>query len=354
MLLVKDILGMAIKQLEDKGVPDARHDAEALFCYLMKIPRDKFFRWWSDQVDDRTIDQYMELVAVRASRVPLQHITGTQNFMGFDLDVDKEVLIPRQDTESVAKKGADLVSPVKNPEVLDLCCGSGNIGIAIAMLRGAKVTFIDADEKACALTRKNAGKHGVKATVFEGDLFEPLRKGKFDLIISNPPYIKTGDLDDLMPEVKDNEPLSALDGGADGLDIYRRIVEKAPEHLKEGAFLVLEIGHDQARDVCRLIEETEKFMDIETGQDLAGRDRVVSAMLISRKIQKQRAKEKAREEARQAKENAKQAKIDEKKAREQAKEDARKAKEEAKAQRKKDKKKTKTDADGEEKGRQEQ
>lgn len=334
-LLVKDAVNMAIKQMEDCSVPDAKHDAEALFCYLMKIPADKFFRWWSDVIDDRTIGQYMDLVAVRAGRVPLQHITGVQNFMGYNIEIAKEVLIPRQDTETVAKKAGELLESIRGDEVLDLCCGSGNIGVYLAKSKNAKVTFIDASHEACNLTKKNTSKYGVKAGVLEGDLFEPLKPSKkYDVIVSNPPYIRTGALDELMPEVKDNEPLDALDGGYDGLDFYRRIVEGAPAHLREGAYLILEIGADQARDVSGLIEDTGRFMDIETGKDLAGNDRFVCAMLISQKILKQRAKDETRRAKEEAKRAALQAKADEKQAKADAKAEAARAKEEAKTARK--------------------
>ena len=220
------------------------------------------------------------MVARRAKREPLQYIVGNQPFLDLSINTKEGVLIPRLDTEVVAEKAIELFKAKKGDTVLDLCCGSGVLGIALAKKANAKVTAVDITDEACALTKENAQLNGAKVDVLQGDLFEPIRKKKYHMIISNPPYIRSEVIPTLMPEVKDYEPMTALDGGEDGLMFYRRIVAESVDHLKKGGLLVFEIGNDQAEDVCAMIEETGRFENIEVTQDLAGNDRVVSATFI--------------------------------------------------------------------------
>lgn len=282
-LLVQDLIKMAERQLNEANVPDAKHDAEEMYCYLKKVPRAKFFMEWSEPADDRTCDQFFDLVARRAKREPLQYITGIQEFMGYPIAVEPNVLIPRLDTEVVVDKAVELFREKKGDTVLDLCCGSGAIGIAIAKKTGAKVTATDINPVAKSLTEKNARTNGIKMEALLGDLYEPIKKKKYHMIISNPPYIKTAKMETLMPEVKDFEPKEALDGGFDGLDFYRKIIEGAASHLKKEGLFVLEIGHDQSNAVTELILETEKFFDINTHKDLAGNDRAITARLLGKR-----------------------------------------------------------------------
>lgn len=282
-LLVSDIIKMAEKQMTDAGVPSPKVDAEVLYCHLKKVDRARFFMEWSSPADDRTCDQFFELVARRCQREPLQYIIGNQDFMGLTLKVAPKVLIPRLDTEVVALAAELKLKEMRGDTVLDLCCGSGAIGLALAKRAGAKVTAVDINPEAVKLTEINAKNLGVKMTVLQGDLYEPVAKKKYHMIVSNPPYIKSEVMESLMPEVRKYEPEEALHGGTDGLDYYRLIIEGAHEHLKKKGTLVLEIGADQAADVATLIEETESFTDIQILQDLDGKDRVVTAKWIKKK-----------------------------------------------------------------------
>ena len=336
-LLVRDLIRMALTQLVAAGVPDAKHDAEAIYCSLMHIKPDRFFMEWSEPADDRTTEQYLELVERRSRREPLQYITGEQGFLDFTLHTAHGVLIPRLDTEPVALEAAEMLQDMKKPTALDLCCGSGAIAIAASKLGGAEVTACDISEEAVQLTRENARACGANIRVLKGDMFEPLKKKKFDVIISNPPYIRSADIEGLMPEVRDYEPREALDGGEDGLDFYRLILEQAPAHINDDGWLILEIGDDQAQDVCALIEETGVFDPPEVKQDLAGHDRIVKAQLPGKAVRRQRAKDAAAAEKKRRKEEAaaeKQRKKDEAAAEKQRKKDEaeeakRRAKEEA-------------------------
>ena len=166
-------------------------------------------------------------------------------------------------------------------EILDLCCGSGIIGVSLKRIsEGLDLTASDVSEGAVALAERNARLNRVEGEFLQGDLFEPVKDRKFDMILSNPPYIKTNMIGLLQDEVKDHEPRIALDGGKDGLDFYRRIVEQAPDHLKKDGFLMLEIGHDQGEELKTMIGRTGKFRDLIVLKDLGGRDRVVSCRRV--------------------------------------------------------------------------
>lgn len=303
-LLVRDLIRMALTQLVAAGVPDAKHDAEAIYCSLMHIRPDRFIMEWSEPADDRTTEQYLALVERRSRREPLQYITGEQGFLDFTLHTAPGVLIPRLDTEPVALEAAEMLKEMKKPSALDLCCGSGAIAIAASILGGAEVTACDISDEAVQLTRENARACGANIRVIKGNMFEPLKRKKFDMIISNPPYIRSADIEGLMPEVRDYEPREALDGGEDGLDFYRLILEQAPAHINDDGWLILEIGDDQAQDVCALIEETGVFDPPEVKQDLAGHDRIVKAQLPGKAVRRQRAKDAAAAEKKRRKEEA--------------------------------------------------
>jgi release factor glutamine methyltransferase len=278
-LLVQDIIQMAEKQLMAARIDNPKGDAEEIYCRLMHVDRAKFFMEWSEPAADRTCEQFFDMVARRAQHEPLQYIVGSQGFLDFDLKVRPGVLIPRLDTEVVADKACGLLRSRKGDTVLEIGCGSGAISIALAKKANAKVTAVDINPEACELTKENVSANGARVEVLCGDMFEPVKKKKFHMIVSNPPYIPTAMIDTLMTEVKDYEPLSALDGGADGLDYYRRIAQEAPDHLKKNGMIVFEIGDDQGEAVSSILRETGRFAEIETGQDLSGRDRVVTAVL---------------------------------------------------------------------------
>jgi release factor glutamine methyltransferase len=219
------------------------------------------------------------MVARRARREPLQHILGTQEFMGLEFAVTPAVLVPRHDTEVLVTEASKLAAPAAR--ILDIGVGSGCIAVALAAsLPQAEVWGVDKSPEALALAGRNAALHGVRVTLFEGSLFEPFPDQRFDLIVSNPPYIPTGDLENLQPEVRDFEPRSALDGGADGLDFYRLIIPAAPDHLSLDGWLLFEVGIGQAEAVQALFEKTGRFGGLFTAKDPNGVDRVVGGRLL--------------------------------------------------------------------------
>ena len=282
-------------RLSSAGCMDAKIDAEELFCYLTSTDKVGLFLRAEEEVDEQTELKYKELIKLRASRVPLQHITHNQEFMGYRFKVTPEVLIPRQDTETLVTEAARVLQqmPVRRLSfveklrgdseltVLDLCCGSGNIGISLSKIcSNIHVVATDISESAVQLAEENAKALRVKIDYLQGDLFEalsekPFKDMKFDMIVSNPPYIRRGMIAILQEEVKSHEPMLALDGGRDGLDYYRRIVDEAADHLRPEGWLMLEIGHDQGEDLRKLLRDSGKYTPAEVIKDLPGRDRVV-------------------------------------------------------------------------------
>lgn len=296
-LKVKEILEIGQRQLEEHNIADAKLDAKLLYCDMMKITTTALLLEYQRTLPDRQCDEYFALLDRRSSGEPLQYITGTQEFMGLEFNVDENVLIPRQDTETMVEdalsiidsnqlRGEQLLPKAKKDwEVLDLCCGSGCIGVSLDKLsKRTKVTCSDLSSGALAVAKANANKLGAKITFKEGNLLEPFKgrfkNKKFDMIISNPPYIKSEVIETLQPEVKDHEPMMALDGGESGLDFYRAIVEDAAGCLRKEGILVMEIGHDQKDDVMAMMEATGKFKDIAGLKDLAGRDRIVVGVRV--------------------------------------------------------------------------
>jgi release factor glutamine methyltransferase len=283
-LIVKDLVKMGETQLTKAGCPEPKLDAELLYCYMKNIDRTEFIMEWSDMVEDRICEKYFDLIAIRATRRPLQHIVGTQDFMGLTFGVREDVLIPRHDTETVVEKAEEIIRTNKVKTLLDLCCGSGVIGISLARRNpGLKVTATDSSAAAKALTQSNAKRNSAKIDVLIGDLFTPLGHKKYDMIVSNPPYIPREVIGTLADEVRRFEPQDALDGGPSGLDFYQKIIADAPSHLKKAGWLVLEIGHDQAKAVAKLIEENGSYDEINVFKDLAKHDRTVAAQLAGRK-----------------------------------------------------------------------
>lgn len=303
-LTVRDVAMMAENQLREAGVPDYANDARVLLEYALAMSKKDIFLYWTKELDEFHCERYLSLVQRRSGGEPLQYITGVQNFMGIDIAVNENVLIPRQDTETVVDNAKRIIDSTltkkqvnpegvhiferipgrKNWEVLDLCCGSGAIGIAIAaQCRNVKkVVCTDISPEAVGVARGNSRNAGVekKMDFHVGNLFGALKKrDRFDMIISNPPYIRSDVIPGLQREVKDHEPLIALDGGEDGLDFYRQIIDEAPRRLSKAGVLVLETGYDQGEAVAEMIKETGAFSLIEILKDLAGNNRAVTAVL---------------------------------------------------------------------------
>lgn len=263
--------------LAEKGVDNARLEAEWLLCEALSLDRVGLYLNFDKPLTDEELATYRAMVSRRAKREPLQYILGSQEFNGLDFVVTPEVLIPRHDTEVLVAEALKRAST--GASILDIGLGSGCIAIALARaLPGAAVCGVDRSAGALAVARENANRNGVSLEIVEGSLFEPFQGRRFDLIVSNPPYIPSADLTTLEPEVRDHEPLGALDGGADGLAFYRAIIAAAPHHLTPGGWLLVEIGIGQGAAVTELFSQSG-FADIFTARDPGDIERVVGGQI---------------------------------------------------------------------------
>ena len=283
----------AAEELSGRGVPDADIDAGLLLEYASSMDRTQLLLREEEEVPEAILSRYREAVRLRSCRVPLQHITGEAVFCGIRFEVSDQVLTPRQDTEILEEEAAKQILALQRKSceeggsgeqksrrtvrVLDLCTGSGCLIIAAAKLcPGIEAVGTDISGPALDIARRNAENSGTDVTFLESDLFERV-EGTFDVILSNPPYIRTGDIGGLMDEVRDHEPHMALDGGPDGLSFYRRIVGQAPRYLRPGGCLLFEIGFDEGQDVTRMLRQAD-FREVRIIRDLNGLDRVVSSV----------------------------------------------------------------------------
>ena len=262
------------KYLADRQIENSGGDAWYLMEYVWGIDRNYYFLHSDDIIEQKDEERYRDLLQKRGSHIPLQHLTGTCDFMGLTFQVNDQVLIPRQDTETLVESALSRLK--EGDRALDLCTGSGCIILSLEKL-GPGIRGLGADISAAALAvaKRNRDSLGLESDFCISDLFEGI-EGVFDMIVSNPPYIASGKIPGLMEEVRGFEPLLALDGGADGLDFYRRIVKDARDFLKPGGWLGLEIGYDQREAVEELLRR-QGFIKTETLQDLAGLDRTVWA-----------------------------------------------------------------------------
>lgn len=292
-MTVADLLAWGERKLEQAGVPEAGLSAWYLLqdcfrntgfcCESGTFRRSDYFMKKEKEVCEEQRQQYAEFVRLRSTRMPLEYVIGHTEFMGLTFEVNENVLIPRQDTETLVEAVYPLCF---GKRVLDVCTGSGCIGLSIGILGKPSVLVMsDCSREALCVAQQNKKRLmqedcGLPHTEFVcGNLFENI-DGVFDIIVSNPPYIETSVIPELMPEVKRFEPQLALDGGSDGLVVYRRLIEAAPLHLCEGGMLWLEIGYNQGSSVSDLMNG-RGFTDVRVEKDLAGNDRVISGMLTA-------------------------------------------------------------------------
>ena len=274
----RECLAGGMKMLEDAGIPDADIDARILLESFCGISRSGYYLHADEEMPQDLTAAYQRILEKRRQRIPLQHLTGEQEFMGLPFAVTGDVLIPRQDTETLAeeaiaclKKMADSAGGLR---VLDLCTGSGCLAVSIKhVLPDAAVTASDISAEALAAARENAGRNRAEIDFVESDLFDRI-PGAFHLIVSNPPYIPTDVIETLMPEVRRFEPRLALDGGADGLMFYREIAAQSAAHLVPGGWIYVEIGCDQGPDVAGMFRSAG-LGQIQIKKDLAGNPRIV-------------------------------------------------------------------------------
>ena len=274
----REIYQQGFDTLVDANVPDAKLDAKLLLEYVCGTTQHDMILNGNRVLKEEEVVRYEELITKRASRIPLQHLTGVQEFMGYTFKVNEHVLVPRQDTEILVEEALQFLKP--GMMVLDMCTGSGCILLSLLTL-GEDVTGtgVDISAKALQVATENAKQisaqadKDLSATFLESDLFEKVT-GKFDMIVSNPPYIASAVIDTLEPEVRLHEPLNALDGTADGLYFYERIIAESRDYLKENGLLIFEIGHDQGEAVSDFMKKAG-FQGVYVKKDYAGLDRVV-------------------------------------------------------------------------------
>ncbi len=269
----------AVAQLTAVGIDSARLDAEMLMAETLRVERSRLFFHRDGMLDDASLARFRSLVMRRANGEPVSYIVGRREFWSLDFIVTRAVLTPRPETELLVETAIKLLAAKSAPRILDLGAGSGAIAVALAKeIPSAEIVAADISKDALEIALANARRHGVeKRTSFvAGDLFEAVAEMKFDAIVSNPPYIREADIAALPRDVRNFEPLVALDGGADGLDFYRRIAREAPDYLNAGGFVAVEIGARMGEEVAPLFAEAG-FDDVRIEKDLAGLERVLSA-----------------------------------------------------------------------------
>ena len=259
------------------GIPDPEFDSAALLSSLCGRNPLSLRLDMETEIDQETEGRYRSLCARRIRREPLQYITGESRFCGYSFAVTPSVLIPRPETELLCEWAVEKIPVDASPRILDLCCGSGCIGITLKLrIPSSAVYMSDLSSAAADVARRNAERLSADVSVGTGDLFENIRDRNFDLIISNPPYIPENECSLLQEEVK-KEPLTALDGGNDGLDFYRRICREAPDYLRRGGILMFELGDGQHSAVGKMMEESG-FQSVEIRKDFRQISRMISGL----------------------------------------------------------------------------
>ena len=274
-----DILEETSRFFAARGLENARLQAELLLAAVLDIKRLDLYLQFERPLHTEEVDVYRDYVRQRVQRVPVQYILGATAFRELELTVTPAVLIPRPETEVLVDVALELLPT--GGRALDLCCGSGAIALSLKReLAEVAVVATDISQAALAVARANGASCELEIEWLSGDLFAAV-EGDFDLVVSNPPYVKSGDLDRLEPEVRDHEPRLALDGGADGLDCYRRIAHQASDHIRPGGYLLLEVGDGQSAEVEKLLAEVGRFAEVRTKPDLNEVPRVVVARASS-------------------------------------------------------------------------
>ncbi len=272
MMTEKELLYWGEEKLAEAGIEEAKLDAWYLMEYSLPTDRVSFLMNSNRVVSKEQVDNYKQFIEKRAGRIPLQHLTKVQEFMGYPFKVNEFVLIPRQDTEVLAE---EVLKSAKGKKVLDMCTGSGCIIISLSKLSDLeKAVGADISKEALEVAKENAISLEANVAFVESDLFSNIEE-TFDIIVSNPPYIESAQIDKLMPEVKDHEPRLALDGTEDGLYFYRKIIEKSHSYLTENGQLFFEIGYNQGKAVSELMK-AKGYKKVKVIKDLSGLDRVVT------------------------------------------------------------------------------
>lgn len=284
-MTLAEAIQKAADSLSAHDVPNARMDAELLLRHALGKDRAWLLVHMQDRLDDQGQRSFERSIERRKRREPLQHITGTQEFWGIQFTITPDVLIPRPETEFVVEAALKAVSGISAPVIVDLCTGSGCIAVSLAKeLPKARIFATDRSDRALDIAQENARLNNVADRIrfLEGDLFGTLEemdlRGRIDCVVTNPPYVRSDDLAALQPEVRDFEPEMALVAGPDGTEIAERIIHQAPEYLKPGGSLIMEMGVGQTAALKKIIEDTHLFGPVGIVKDLAGIDRVLVAI----------------------------------------------------------------------------
>lgn len=279
---VRSMISKGCEVLSEAGIECSRNDAMLLAQYVLSCDYTGLIMSYADEVSCEQYDRYISIIEKRSTHYPCQYIIGTQTFMGYEFEVCEGVLVPRPETELLVEKALMLTGEYKTDvRVLDMCCGSGCIGLGYKLMRKKQgylkdeLVLADISDTALSVSDRNSKRNNIECDIIKTDIFKEI-KGRFNIILSNPPYIRTKDIDDLMEDVRLYEPRLALDGMADGLYFYRRIIEEAEAYLYEQGKIVFEIGYDQAEDIRALLVDNG-YVDIEVLKDYAGLDRIISA-----------------------------------------------------------------------------
>ena len=269
------IKGVTVLKLEKVSTPKLK--ARLLLQYVLKKPRQYLIVYDNQKLTEFQEKEYLKYIELLKQGEPIEHITHQKEFMKLNFYVDENVLIPRQDTEVLVEEVIKIAKKINAKKILDLCTGSGAIAVSLAKyLENVQLTALDISGKALDIAISNAKNNHVqeKITFVESNLFEDLAQEKYDIIVSNPPYIKRKEIENLDMEVR-REPKIALDGGEDGLDFYKKIIDKGYEYLKYGGYICLEIGYDQKEEVMKIIDDKKQYINTYCKKDLYDNDRVI-------------------------------------------------------------------------------
>ena len=278
---IREAINKGMIDLKVNGLETPKMKARLLMQFVLNKPRQYIIIYDNLELSKEQENEYFKNIKKLINGIPLQHITHLQEFMKLNFYVDKNVLIPRADTEILVEEVISIAKKINAKKFLDLCTGSGAIAVSLAKyIAKSQVTAVDISEKALNVAEKNAISNNVESqiTFVKSDLFENLPKDKYDIIVSNPPYIKKSVISTLSKEVR-NEPTIALDGGKDGLNFYRKILKEGYEYLKYRGYICLEIGYDQKYDVIELIENEGKYTNTYSKKDLFDNDRIIITRL---------------------------------------------------------------------------
>ena len=276
-MTIKEAINQGVIMLKNENIESPKIKARVVLEYTLKKTREYLIIYDKAEITSLQRDEYVRTIKRLIQGEPLQYITGMQEFMKLIFFVNKNVLIPRQDTEILVEEVIEIAKNFENLEILDLCTGSGAIAVSLAKyVSSAKITAVDISKEALEIARKNAKFNGVYQNIefLESDMFKKLKNRKFDIIVSNPPYIAS-DIIKTLPKDVQREPRIALDGGKNGLDFYNQIAEEGYKYLNRGGYICLEIGYDQARSVKEIFDRYSVYTQTYCKKDLCENDRVL-------------------------------------------------------------------------------